>query len=241
MNSTKTLLTGLALLMSVAATAAPSQLITNGDFETGTFAGWTTTARAGSNGNLVVDAVGSTTPNSGQTTAANAQGGRFYALSDQGGPGAYSLTQSFTVAPGASSVWLNFQMFVNNYAGSAIVGTQGLDQAGGPNQHVRVDLLSAGAGAFDLGAAVLQNFYLGADAGVNPHGYTNYNFDLTSLVGSGGSFVLRFAEVDNQLYLNMGVDNVSIEADFAQVPEPAGLALAAMGLLLAGGLRRRRG
>ena len=36
--------------------------------------------------------------------------------------------------------------------------------------------------------------------------------------------LLRFAEVDNQGYLNMGVDNVSI-TETAAVPEPAALTL----------------
>ncbi len=54
------------------------------------------------------------------------------------------------------------------------------------------------SGAFDTGATVLGNFYLGADAGANPHAFTSYLFDITALVGGGGSFVLRFAESDNQ-------------------------------------------
>jgi hypothetical protein len=65
------------------------------------------------------------------------------------------------------------------------------------NQFARVDILSAGASPFDTGSGVLANFYLGADSGDNPHAYTNYNFDITSLVGAGGTFQLRFAEVDN--------------------------------------------
>jgi hypothetical protein len=53
---------------------------------------------------------------------------------------------------------------------------------------------------------------LGVDPGANPHPYTNYAVDITALVGGGGSFMLRFAEVDNQLFHQLGVDNVSIDA-----------------------------
>ena len=41
--------------------------------------------------------------------------------------------------------------------------------------------------------------------------------------------MLRFAEVDNQFFLNQGIDNVSIIATSAQpVPEPSSLALCAV-------------
>jgi hypothetical protein len=106
----------------------------------------------------------------------------------------------------------------------------GLDFTDGANQHARVDILSAGASAFDTSAGVLRNFYLGTDPGANPHAYTNDTFDITSQVGSGGTFQLRFAEVDNQNFLNLGVDNVSINFTPAGVPEPSGIALAALGL-----------
>jgi hypothetical protein len=221
-----------------AAYAAPVQLLTNGGFETGSYAGWTATSQAGSSGSLSIDNPGTSTPTSGQSTAANGAGGAFYSLTDQSGPGAYSLRQSFTVTPGASSVLLSFQMFANSYVGGPIFGS-GLDYTGGANQYARVDVLTAGATAFDLGAAVLQNLYLGLDPiGSNPNPYINYSFDITSLVGSGGTFQVRFAEVDNRGLFNQGVDNVSIVADANAVPEPASLAL--VGLALAGVLLSRR-
>jgi hypothetical protein len=66
--------------------------------------------------------------------------------------------------------------------------------------------LTSGATPFDTGAGVLENLYIGADAGGNPHPYTHYVFDITSLVG-GGTFQIRFAEVDNQLFFNLGVSS----------------------------------
>lgn len=226
------------LVSSTAAYSTPIELLTNGDFETGTYAGWMTTSQDGSSGNLFIDTPGSTSPQSGFSTAANGDGGVFYSVTDQSGPGAYSLRQMFSVTPNASTVLLKFKMFANSYGGGPTFGN-GLDKDGIANQHARVDILTAGAGAFELGTAVLQNFYLGVDStGNNPNSYIQYSFDITSLVGMGGTFQLRFAQVDNQGNFNLGVDNVSILADSNTVPEPATFAF--FGLALGGLLYSRR-
>ncbi|HXG25088.1 MAG TPA: PEP-CTERM sorting domain-containing protein [Chthonomonadales bacterium] len=75
----------------------------------------------------------------------------------------------------------------------------------------------------------------------NPNPYTSYLFDITGLVGGGGTFKLRFAEVDNQFFFNQGVDNVSIFVH-GVVPEPGSLALlgAGIGSLLYVFRRRRK-
>jgi hypothetical protein len=49
-------------------------------------------------------------------------------------------------------------------------------------------------------------------------------------VGGGGTFQIRFGEVDNQLFFQQGVDNVSISTPTA-VPEPTSLALLGIGML----------
>ena len=134
-------------------------------------------------------------------------------------------------------------MFVNNWATVTTDGSAGLNTGVVPNQHGRVDILSGIANPFDTGAGVLDNFYLGADLGVNPHQYTSYQFDITSLVGSGGTFFLRFAEVSNISFFNMGVDNVSIQLSAnggpEPIPEPSTLLLLGAGLAGVAFLRRR--
>lgn len=191
-------------------------LLVNGGFETGNFAGWTANVQSGSNGNLFVIS-GATAPLSGYATAGPASG-TYYATSDQSGQGAYSLTQSFTVAPGQLTSF-SFDLFADNQAGTNYNGP--LDYTVSPNQHVTVDLLDGAADPFSTSAGVLQNFYLGSDnlAG-NPNPYTHYSFDISSLVAAGGTFQVRFGEADNQLFYQMGVDNVSVNAGSA-TPEPA--------------------
>ena len=86
-----------------------------------------------------------------------------------------------------------------------------------PNQHVQVDLLTAGADPF--GATVISNLYNGEienPVGNDPPSWMSFFFDITRLAAPGGTYQLRFSEVDNQFVLNMGVDNVVVNA---AVPE----------------------
>jgi hypothetical protein len=200
-----------------------TQLIANGDFETGTLAHWTTFDQAGGSGSFFNDGLGGITPLSDHLTAGPA-GGSFYAVSDQFGSGAHALLQPFVVSVG-STVHLSFDMFVNDWSASGpIVNPAGLDFTAGPNQYARVDILKSGANPLSTAPGdVVGNFYRSVDPGglvANPHSYTPYSFDITSLVGGGGTFVLRFAEVNNQGQgpLNQGVDNVSI-TQTSGVPE----------------------
>jgi hypothetical protein len=229
------------LVFSFSCFAFGSQLIVNGGFETGTFNSWTLTNQPGSFPGLNF----SSTPRLPRPNLGARLWGRrparfmLYRMGWE--PGTKILSQSFTIAPGASSVVLSFSMFVNSAGGQAL-NPIGLDFTDGANQQGRVDLLRGTAGLFDTGAGVLGNFYQGVDAGTNPHMYTNYSFDITSLVGSGGNFILRFAEVDNLnvLKLNMGVDNVSINTSVAAVPEPSCVLTAILGMAGVAGLRLRR-
>jgi len=213
--------------------SAAIELVANGDFSLPGLAGWTVTDQAGGSGSWFDSMVGDPTPISGFATsaasvgAAAAAGG--YALTDQSGPGAHALEQSFFVPGAAASVILSFDMFVNDQSGASFVNVAGLDYTVSPNQHARVDVLSAGSGALDTGLAVLLNAFIGSDPSAsNPNPFTRYVVDITAIVGAGGLFDLRFAEVDNQLFFHQGVDNVSIQFTPAtvgggDVPEPLSL------------------
>jgi hypothetical protein len=80
-------------------------------------------------------------------------------------------------------------------------------------------------------------------------GYTQITADLSGL--SSGQYTLRFSEVNNQNYLNVGLDSVSIQATVAsggtggttdtggQAPEPGTLILIGSGCVAFSLWRRR--
>ncbi len=198
------------------------ELIVNGNFEAGGLAGWTVFNEAGGAGSFIADTPGTTVPSSGNPTAPNPGGGTTYAVTDMPAPGAHALLQGFTVPFGASVVKLSFQMFVDNWsAGGTIVNPAGLTILSGPNQHARVDLMTAGAPPLDTGAGVIATYYIGADPGPNPHAYTSYSFDLTGVALPGQSYKLRFAGVETQSFQHVGVDNVSVRA--SETCDPPGI------------------
>lgn len=161
-------------------------------------------------------------------------------MTDQGGPGAYDLRQSFTVPLGSISVILTADHVATDWSGSGgIVDPIGLDFTGPPNQHARVDLLVGTAAPFSTAAAdILATFYLGADAGTPASWITSWTNDITALVTPGQTYIIHFGQVDNQFFFNQGVDNVSVFA--TPIPEPATWAMLITGFGLVGFAARRR-
>ena len=228
----RTLLLAAAAL-GTAASASAGELLTNGGFETGDYTGWTANVQSGSSGSLnVVANNGGTSPVSGFAYQLNATGGEFFSITDQGGPGSYSLTQSFTLAT-AQSVKISFQMFANNQAG--VTFTNGRDYATQPNQNAVVDLLVGGADPFSeaLGDVVSVLYGPGSDSFSNPNPWSSYSSTLSL---AAGTYTLRFAETDNQSFFQHGVDNVSV---LTTVPEPASWALMIGGFAMVGAASRR--
>jgi hypothetical protein len=232
----KNLLLGLCVFMfSLTVNALPIELLTNGGFETG-LTDWTVT----DSGSGTFETTSALAPSNGVYTTVGASEGTSYAVSSQNGPGAHALTQTFFVPLDSILVTFSYDMFVQTN-GLLAINPAGLDETATPNQHARVDLLTSGALAFDTGAGVLGNFYLGID-GTPTQPYTSYLFDITSLVTPGTSYQIRFAQADNQGNFNQGVDNVSLQATVQaqQVPVPATLALFGLGLAGLGWTRRRK-
>lgn len=222
----------LAFAGSPFTVASAASLLTNGSFENGNFTGWSVATQG--NGNWFVG-TGNHPPLNASDTVAGAADGVFFAVTDQTRPGSYALTQTFTVPADTTFVELSFHMFVDNYGSRSITPTLNPD-AGMPNQYARVDLLTAGASAFDTTlTSIVANFYLGSDAGntSNPYGY--YRFNISSLVTPGSTYQLRFASVANQGILHQGLDAVTI---IAEIPEPGSSLLFAAGLGLLFGARR---
>ncbi len=195
-----------AMLALAGATASAQNLISNGDFETGTFADWTIVNQGGGTGDYYISTPGTATPFA-FPTAPNPAGGSFYAVTDTGGPGSHVLYQSFVVPSNPGILRLSLQMFINNQGGTSATPPT-LDYTTIPNQQVRIDILSSITNPFTVTTGVVRNLFDGSPSGSGPHPYVTYDFNVTGL--SAGTYYLRFAEVDNEGQLNQGIDNIDL-------------------------------
>ena len=221
---------GAALITLAAGAANAQNLISNGGFETGDFTAWASNVQSGSSGNLYVNGNGANSPQSGFVVPGNPGGGNFVALTDQSGPGSYSLTQAFTLAS-AGTVHISFNLLTDNNAGVAYPAGRDLNTF--PNQNAQVDILNGDADPFTNGAGIVSILY---GPGSDNNGWETITQTLNL---SAGTYLFRFAETDNQGFFQAGLDNVSVTGSGA-VPEPASWAMMLGGFGLVGGAMRRR-
>lgn len=215
------ILAGAAATALLASGAHATEQLVNGGFETGNFAGWTQTDQANGSGSFFVQSYGSNTPISGSATPSQAGGGTYFAVSDQGGPGSHTISQTFNAIVGGAFT-LSFNGYGNDQSGAGPVGA-GTDFNGNPNQHFEVNFNGN------------QVYY-----GILTPEWLNYTFNVGSFIVNGANTV-SFTEVDNQLFFNVGLDNISVDSTTGSVPEPSTWAMMLLGFGAIGvSMRRRR-
>jgi hypothetical protein len=192
---------------------AVTELITNGNFESG-LSGWTRADQIGSDGTyFLVPNSGGVAPSSGFPYQLNPTGGNLFAMTDSQGPGSHSLTQAFTIPNPGTIVNYSFQMFANNWAGTDFNNGRNFDT---PTlvQNAVVDIIT-GSDPFTTTNVIAILFGPGSDLpGVNPNPWKTYSGTVSL---NPGTYQIRFAETDNVFIFNHGVDNVSISIG-AEVP-----------------------
>jgi len=228
----------IALFASLAVFAtsfsnASQELITNGDFETEDFSGWTVRDQGlEGTGSFTIEAPGtnSTVPGLYSRPTPTNDSSNFYAVSDgnQGAPAVHVMLQNFTVTDPNQSILLSFQMFVNGWIWSS--GSRA--DSATSDLFARVDILSSDADPFSLSTGVLLNIYNGIDP-ASTNAFQQYSQDISSVVATSGTYTLRFLVSDNISgpgtgSINQGVDNVHVTVQ--PVPEPTTMGFFGLGL-----------
>ena len=231
----------LVLLASPSADALP--VISNGGFESG-FASWTRADQLGSEGTFMLQ-TGTASPVGGDPVPAPPEG-TTAAMTDALGPGSHVLYQDFFVPLGGAI--LNFDLFLGNRANAFFTPANGTLDFSTPalDQQARADIIRTSADPFSVAAAdVFLNLYQTKPGDPLISGYNTITTDISALLASqvGQTLRLRFAETDNVLTFQMGVDNVRFGVPGVAVPEPAstllfGAALAALVAARRSGARR---
>jgi extracellular elastinolytic metalloproteinase len=181
-------------------TSPAVNLITNGNFETGDFSGWTVSL-VGPNGWRINN--GSIDPASPAMPQPPISGA-FDAFTDPTGPSTRNITQSFTVPATVSNATLSWSDRIQNFANAFVATTQ----------EFRVQILDA------------NNNFLQTVFATKPGdpliqlGPNSRSVDVTSLLQAraGQVLKLRFEEQDSLFYLNATVDNIALSVS-ASAPD----------------------
>ncbi|HEY5709084.1 MAG TPA: hypothetical protein VIS51_06790 [Solirubrobacterales bacterium] len=207
------LIVGATLLFVQPAAAAT---VVNGDFETGTLAGWAQVPAPEAGGGWFsysgIDAPVSTESENGEkqprTIQPPPQGG-FAVISDQIASGTGILFQDIALEPGMTHT-LSLITYYNSLA-PITVPTPGSLSPEGFGQQYRIDVMKPSASIYSVDPVDILStvFRTGnGDPGFSPP--LALTVDLTPFAGQ--VVRLRVAEVDNLGYLNAGVDAISIQS-----------------------------
>lgn len=209
--------------LGAASSAAQAQLVTNSGFETGTFAGWSTSGDAG------VYACAAT------VIGCAPSGGSYFGLFNNFsfGAGSASAVQTISLAgPGTYSFGAYVSYGTTGAGGNFEQGqiTLGIQVPGGATSTIGGDPNSLGAGAFTI-------------AGGGGFSFTNWSL-ITGTISYGGAgpvnalLNINVQDFNPDKTLILAFDNVFVQSQ--AVPEPASLGLLALGLAAVGVARRSR-
>ncbi|MES1910354.1 MAG: hypothetical protein MHM6MM_002961 [Cercozoa sp. M6MM] len=182
---------------------------------------WQTATSAGNNNDFYVAVPGTNVPVSGSPIPA-APSTRAV-VTDQGGPGRQVILHPFRFEKSCScpTIQVTYDRYVLNLNGAFHTGP--LDhQNGTPAQYSRVDILGDIGGlssVYTTAAAELVAVLEQHTADIAAWSTVSFNVALPA----SGSYSIRFAEVDNQLFYHFGVDNVKINCA-PPAPRPPGYA-----------------
>lgn len=219
----------------VRALAIGPNAVTNGGFEsnggagTSVLNGWTVVNdNCGSDGSWYAQ-TGSSSPLNGFRVPSPPMGS-FAAMSDQGGPGTRVLYQDITVPTGGAGIkfWLFVGTGADNWVTPSPQTLIACDSV--QNEQFRADIITTASDPLtEIGAGVLMTLYqtMPGDP-VRDRTYYAQGADLSALEGQ--TVRLRFVDVDNQSFLDAGVDDVVLATG---VPDLGTWGIGILGVLLA--------
>jgi hypothetical protein len=201
----------VGLLVAPAVASADTNLVTNGDFETGNLTGWTHADAPNSpfDGSWFIYS-GTTAPLSDFPVVAPPQGD-FAVVADQGGPGRRILYQDVALPAGATKIQLSLLLYYRTQV--PIVEQDNLDFSGPPpaNEQYRIDVMKPSAPLDSVAAGdILTSVFNTPTGSVMTVAPTERVVDLTPYAGQ--TVRLRLAEADNEGVFNASVDAISITA-----------------------------
>lgn len=197
-----------AIPLTLVTAAAPAgAAVSNGNFETGTLAGWLTHEE--SDNGAWVTYTGSTAPLSGNQIHSPPQGTYAATTDSLGGPGTHILYRDIAL-PADTLNTLAFTVYYDNQNGTWITPSPNtLNHDGAPNQQFRIDIIKPGAPIKTLSSGdILNQVFRTTPSDPATMEPTRFIVDVSALAGQ--TVRLRFAAVDNQFFLHASVDDVAL-------------------------------